>query len=164
MRRAMSLPWCNVKYIYSLYGKTDSATQRKTPNVRLDNVLNARGGWRVGALAFSDRPAAPRPAPLPLAAPSSPRLKFGSLYACGGDLIFAIYFEALPSIHTYTMVAPEVTLTHLNRADGSATYTHNGYSIIGAVNGPIEVQRRDEQPEEATLEVNIRPSAGVGSR
>ena len=62
------------------------------------------------------------------------------------------------------MVAPEVTLTHLNRADGSATYTHNGYSIIGAVNGPIEVQRRDEQPEEATLEVNIRPSAGVGSR
>jgi exosome complex component RRP46 len=63
----------------------------------------------------------------------------------------------------YTMVAPEVTLTHLNRADGSATYTHNGYSIIGAVNGPIEVQRRDEQPEEATLEVNVRPSAGVGS-
>ena len=61
------------------------------------------------------------------------------------------------------MVAPEVTLTHLNRADGSATYTHNGYAIIGAVNGPIEVQRRDEQPEEATLEVNVRPSAGVGS-
>ncbi|UPX14740.1 exosome non-catalytic core subunit rrp46 [Ascochyta rabiei] len=61
------------------------------------------------------------------------------------------------------MVAPEVTLTHLNRADGSATYTHHGYSIIGAVNGPIEVQRRDEQPEEATLEVNVRPSAGVGS-
>ncbi|KAL1646262.1 exosome non-catalytic core subunit rrp46 [Didymella pomorum] len=62
------------------------------------------------------------------------------------------------------MVAPEVTLTHLNRADGSATYTHNGYAIIGAVNGPIEVQRRDEQPEEATLEVNVRPSAGVGSK
>ncbi|KAF2627269.1 hypothetical protein BU25DRAFT_368115 [Macroventuria anomochaeta] len=61
------------------------------------------------------------------------------------------------------MVAPEVTLTQLNRADGSAAYTHNGYSIIGAVNGPIEVQRRDEQPEEATLEVNVRPSAGVGT-
>ncbi|KAJ4313319.1 exosome non-catalytic core subunit rrp46 [Neodidymelliopsis sp. IMI 364377] len=58
------------------------------------------------------------------------------------------------------MVAPEVTLTHLHRADGSATYTHQGYSIIGAVNGPIEVQRRDEQPEEATLEINVRPSAG----
>ncbi|KAF1933201.1 uncharacterized protein M421DRAFT_415562 [Didymella exigua CBS 183.55] len=61
------------------------------------------------------------------------------------------------------MVAPGAILTHLNRADGSATYTHNGYAIIGAVNGPIEVQRRDEQPEEATLEVNIRPSAGVGT-
>lgn len=65
--------------------------------------------------------------------------------------------------HPDKMVAPEVALTHLNRADGSATYTYNGYSIIGAVNGPIEVQRRDEQPEEATLEVNVRPSAGVGS-
>ncbi|KAF1921428.1 hypothetical protein BDU57DRAFT_510235 [Ampelomyces quisqualis] len=61
------------------------------------------------------------------------------------------------------MVAPEVTLTHLNRADGSATYTHNGYSVIGAVNGPIEVQRRDELPEEATIEVNVRPAIGVGS-
>ncbi|KAF2826031.1 hypothetical protein CC86DRAFT_394801 [Ophiobolus disseminans] len=61
------------------------------------------------------------------------------------------------------MAVPEVTLTHLNRADGSATYTHNGYSIIGAVNGPIEVSRRDEMPEEATLEVNVRPAVGVGS-
>ena len=61
------------------------------------------------------------------------------------------------------MVAPEVRLTHLNRADGSATYSYNGYSIIGAVNGPIEVQRRDEQPEEATIEVNVRPASGVGS-
>lgn len=61
------------------------------------------------------------------------------------------------------MVAPTVALTHLNRADGSATYTHNGYSIIGAVNGPIEVQRRDELPEEAAIEVNVRPAMGVGS-
>ena len=61
------------------------------------------------------------------------------------------------------MVLPEATLTHLNRADGSATYTHNGYSVIGAVNGPIEVLRRDEQPEEATIEVNVRPAIGVGS-
>jgi exosome complex component RRP46 len=61
------------------------------------------------------------------------------------------------------MVVPEVTLTHLNQADGSATYTHNGFSIIGAVNGPIEVLRRDEMPEEATLEVNVRPAVGVGS-
>jgi exosome complex component RRP46 len=61
------------------------------------------------------------------------------------------------------MAVPEVTLTHLNRADGSATYTHHGYSIIGAVNGPIEVLRRDEMPEEATIEVNVRPAVGLGS-
>jgi exosome complex component RRP46 len=61
-------------------------------------------------------------------------------------------------------MAPEVLLSHLHRADGSATYSHNGYSLIGAVNGPIEVQRRDEMPEEATIEVNVRPAVGVGSK
>ncbi|KAF2466067.1 uncharacterized protein BDR25DRAFT_269156 [Lindgomyces ingoldianus] len=60
-------------------------------------------------------------------------------------------------------MAPEAHLSHLHRADGSATYTHNGYSVIGAVNGPIEVQRRDEMPEEATLEIHVRPAAGIGS-
>ncbi|KAF2873607.1 hypothetical protein BDV95DRAFT_627485 [Massariosphaeria phaeospora] len=60
-------------------------------------------------------------------------------------------------------MAPETELSNLHRADGSATYTHHGYSIIGAVNGPIEVPRRDELPEEATIEVNVRPAAGVGS-
>ena len=85
------------------------------------------------------------------------------MVACGGDLIFEIQLNTYQHTHITRMAAPEVTLTHLNRADGSATYTHNGYSIIGAVNGPIEVQRRDEQPEEATIEVNIRPAAGVGS-
>jgi len=60
-------------------------------------------------------------------------------------------------------MAPEAILSHLHRADGSATYAHNGYCIIGAVNGPIEVQRRDEMPEEATVEVHLRPAFGVGS-
>lgn len=60
-------------------------------------------------------------------------------------------------------MAPEAVLSHLHRADGSATYTHNEYCIIGAVNGPIEVLRRDEMPEEATVEVNVRPAVGVGS-
>lgn len=50
----------------------------------------------------------------------------------------------------------------LHRADGSSNYTHAGYSIIGAVNGPIEVQRRDELPEEAAVNVIVRPAAGVG--
>jgi exosome complex component RRP46 len=50
----------------------------------------------------------------------------------------------------------------LYRADGSAQYSAAGYSIVGSINGPIEVQRRDELPEEAAIEVNIRPAAGVG--
>ena len=58
--------------------------------------------------------------------------------------------------------APNATLSNLQRADGSATYICNGYSVIGAVNGPIEVQRRDELPEEAAIDVVVRPAAGVG--
>lgn len=59
---------------------------------------------------------------------------------------------------------PTALLSHLHRTDGSATFSQNGYTVIGAVNGPIEVQRRDELPEEAAIEVNIRPSAGVGGQ
>lgn len=62
------------------------------------------------------------------------------------------------------MTLPGVALSSLSRADGSATYSAHGYTIIGAVNGPIEVQRRDELPNEATIEVNVRPSSGVGSK
>lgn len=58
--------------------------------------------------------------------------------------------------------APSAALSNLERADGSASYSWNGYSVIGAVNGPIEVQRRDELPEEAAIDVVIRPAAGVG--
>ena len=54
------------------------------------------------------------------------------------------------------------TLNSLHRADGSATYSHHGYSVVAAVNGPIEVQRRDELPEEAAVDVTIRPAFGVG--
>lgn len=61
-----------------------------------------------------------------------------------------------------------IQLSHLNRADGSATYTHDGagggYTVVGAVNGPVEVQRRDELPEEATIEVTVRPATGVGGK
>ncbi|RYP70307.1 hypothetical protein DL769_005013 [Monosporascus sp. CRB-8-3] len=57
---------------------------------------------------------------------------------------------------------PEALLSHLPKADGSATFSYAGYTIIGAVNGPIEVQRRDELPEEAAVDVIIRPAAGVG--
>ncbi|KAH9871345.1 hypothetical protein IAQ61_005524, partial [Plenodomus lingam] len=86
------------------------------------------------------------------------------LVAIFGDFVTGTRGKtSIAPANTVRMIAPEVTLTHLNQADGSATYTHNGYSIIGAVNGPIEVQRRDEMPEEAAIEVNVRPAAGVGS-
>lgn len=57
---------------------------------------------------------------------------------------------------------PTAILSPLHRADGSATFSQNGYTVIGAVNGPIEVQRRDELPEEAAVDVIVRPAAGVG--
>jgi len=53
-------------------------------------------------------------------------------------------------------------LSSLDRADGSATFSQNGYSVIGSVNGPIEVTRRDELPEEAAVEVIVRPATGPG--
>lgn len=57
---------------------------------------------------------------------------------------------------------PTAKLSHLHRTDGSATFSQNGYTVIGAVNGPIEVQGRDELPEEAAVDVVVRPAAGVG--
>ncbi|KAL6715654.1 exosome non-catalytic core subunit rrp46 [Lecanora helva] len=59
-----------------------------------------------------------------------------------------------------SMTTPQ--LNPLHRADGSATYSCNGYTVIAAVNGPIEVQRRDELSEEAAIDVAIRPASGVG--
>ncbi|KAL9012058.1 MAG: hypothetical protein Q9173_003138 [Seirophora scorigena] len=59
-------------------------------------------------------------------------------------------------------MANDVELFPLSRADGSASHTSNGYSIIAAVNGPVEVQRKDEIPEEAAIDVVIRPAAGIG--
>ncbi|KAI8632353.1 hypothetical protein F5Y19DRAFT_361470 [Xylariaceae sp. FL1651] len=57
---------------------------------------------------------------------------------------------------------PEALLSHLQKADGSATYSYAGYTVVGAVNGPIEAQKRDELPEEAVIDVIVRPAAGVG--
>lgn len=55
-----------------------------------------------------------------------------------------------------------ITISPLHRSDGSASYSCNGYSAIAAINGPIEVQRKDEIPEEATIDVVLRPAVGVG--
>ncbi|KAJ4163326.1 hypothetical protein LMH87_005062 [Akanthomyces muscarius] len=57
---------------------------------------------------------------------------------------------------------PRAELAPLPKADGSATYSYSGYTVTSAVNGPIEAQRRDENPFEALIDVNIRPAAGVG--
>lgn len=59
---------------------------------------------------------------------------------------------------------PEALLSHLPRADGSATYSYGGYSITASANGPIEAQRRDEDPNEALVDVVVRPAAGVGGK
>lgn len=61
------------------------------------------------------------------------------------------------------MTVPTAELSILHRADGSARYSAAGYTVVAAVNGPIEVQRRDELAQHAALEVNVRPAIGVGS-
>lgn len=53
-------------------------------------------------------------------------------------------------------------ISPLHRADGSASYSCNGCSVIAAINGPLEVQRKDEIPEEAAIDVVLRPAIGVG--
>lgn len=50
----------------------------------------------------------------------------------------------------------------LHHADGSATYKSSLTTILAAVNGPVEVTRRDEIPDAAAIEVNLRPISGVG--
>ena len=57
---------------------------------------------------------------------------------------------------------PEAALSHLPKADGSATYSYAGYTITASVNGPIEAQRRDEHPYEAHVDIIVRPASGVG--
>ena len=60
------------------------------------------------------------------------------------------------------MSTPEVSFATLPQADGSVSYAWQGYSILASVNGPIEPQRRDELPDEAFLEVNVKQASGGG--
>ncbi|KAM4059639.1 3' exoribonuclease family protein [Hirsutella rhossiliensis] len=57
---------------------------------------------------------------------------------------------------------PAAELSHLPKADGSATFSHSGFTVTSAVNGPIEAPRRDENAFEALVDVTVRPAAGVG--
>ncbi|KAL9027042.1 MAG: hypothetical protein Q9180_007391 [Flavoplaca navasiana] len=72
------------------------------------------------------------------------------------------FFEPAEISTLQTSMTEDVTLSPLGRADGSASYANNGYSVIAAVNGPVEVQRRDEIPEESAIDVVLRPAMGVG--
>lgn len=60
--------------------------------------------------------------------------------------------------------ATEAALSVLPRADGSAKYSHAGYTVTASVNGPIEAPRRDEHATEAHVDVIVRPAAGVGGK
>lgn len=49
----------------------------------------------------------------------------------------------------------------LSRANGSARFSHDGTQVLAAVWGPGEVRRARERPDRATLEVVVRPHAGL---
>ncbi|UNI20999.1 exosome non-catalytic core subunit rrp46 [Purpureocillium takamizusanense] len=57
---------------------------------------------------------------------------------------------------------PVAQLSHLPKADGSATFSCCGFTVTAAVNGPVEAPRRDENAFEALVDVVVRPAAGVG--
>ncbi|KAF6840124.1 exosome complex subunit rrp46 [Colletotrichum plurivorum] len=57
---------------------------------------------------------------------------------------------------------PQARVSHLSRADGSATFSRGCHCVVASVNGPMEVQRRDENPFESVIDVIVRPAAGVG--
>ena len=62
----------------------------------------------------------------------------------------------MDSTHT-----PQIRLDSAANADGSVICTLYGTTVVATINGPLEVSRRDESTEEATLEVELRPSHGA---
>ncbi|KAM5475554.1 exosome non-catalytic core subunit rrp46 [Microsporum audouinii] len=72
-------------------------------------------------------------------------------------------FRAPLETSSRSMAIPTVSLTPLRFSNGSASYTSpTGEKILVSVNGPGEVSRRDVQnPEEATLEVLVKPGVGI---
>lgn len=89
---------------------------------------------------------------------------------CSTNLATSSTIEEVTNAHTLekkiakmtAKTAPEAAFGVLPRADGSAKYSHAGYSVLASVNGPIEAQRRDEHAYEAHVDVIVRPAAGVG--
>ena len=60
------------------------------------------------------------------------------------------------------MAVAQLELGTLPRSDGSASYTAYGCTVMASVHGPVEVNRRDELPAAATIDVTVRPAAGIG--
>ena len=63
------------------------------------------------------------------------------------------------------MTSPSENQLHpLHRSTGSAHYVqkHLSQEVICAINAPVDVQRRDEIPNETYLDVHVRPNHGVG--
>ena len=60
-------------------------------------------------------------------------------------------------------MGPEIEHHPLSGADGSATFVSELCSVLAAVNGPIEVQRRDELSDQAAIEVNVLAASGASS-
>lgn len=67
-----------------------------------------------------------------------------------------------PQSNMTASLEPQAVLSPLPKADGSATYSYAGYTITASANGPIEAQRKDENPYEAVVDVLVRPASGVG--
>ena len=72
--------------------------------------------------------------------------------------------ESRTALILSVMAGVAAQLNPLRGTDGSASFATGGISILASVNGPLEVQRRDELPDEAAIEVILRPAAGVGGR
>ncbi|KAM0786932.1 hypothetical protein ACM66B_002354 [Microbotryomycetes sp. NB124-2] len=55
----------------------------------------------------------------------------------------------------------ELSLSVLNRVDGSARFAFGNVNVLASVTGPTEVRIRDELVHSATFEVNVRPLRGL---
>lgn len=59
----------------------------------------------------------------------------------------------------------QVNTSILPNADGSAelVYTNNGTKVLCSVSGPIEPKPRQELPQQASLEIIVRPARGLST-
>lgn len=56
-----------------------------------------------------------------------------------------------------------IETSSLQKVDGSAVWTQGVTKVVFSVSGPMEVKIREELPNEATLELVVRPVTGLSS-